>query len=63
MNRPACRECNGTGTVVFTKERGGPICNSCGGNGYLTDIIIQRIIASILDYPSVYIWAALAKTI
>ena len=52
--RSDCKECNGTGEVVFTKERGGPICNNCGGNGYLTDEIIKRIIASILDYPSVY---------
>jgi hypothetical protein len=53
-NRPDCKECNGTGQVVYTKERGGPICNSCGGNGYLTDKIIQRIIGSIIDSPSVY---------
>lgn len=54
MTRPPCKECNGTGEVVFTKEKGGPICNSCGGNGYLTDIILQRMIASKIDYPSVY---------
>ena len=54
MNRPLCKECNGTGEVVFTKEKGGPICNSCGGNGYLTDEIICRTIASAIDYPSVY---------
>lgn len=54
MNRPSCKECNGTGEVVFTKERGGPVCNNCGGNGYLTDIIIQRIMAGIMDSPSVY---------
>ena len=53
-DRPKCKECNGTGEVVFTKERGGPRCNNCAGNGYLTDEIIKRIIASILDYPSVY---------
>jgi DnaJ-class molecular chaperone len=54
MTRPPCKECNGTGEVVFTKERGGPICNSCGGNGYLTDEIICRTIASAIDHPSVY---------
>jgi RecJ-like exonuclease len=54
MNRPPCKECNGTGEVVYTKERGGPICNNCGGNGHLTDVIIQRTMASIMDYPSVY---------
>jgi DnaJ-class molecular chaperone len=54
MTRPPCKECNGTGEVVYTKERGGPTCNSCGGAGHLTDIIIQRIMASIMDYPSVY---------
>jgi hypothetical protein len=52
--RPRCKECNGTGEVVFTKERGGPICVNCGGNGYLTDEILGRIIGSILDHPSVY---------
>lgn len=52
--RPKCKECEGTGEVVFTKERGGPICNSCGGNGYLTDEILYRMIASIIDHPSVY---------
>lgn len=54
MERSKCKECDGTGKVVFTKERGGPICNNCGGNGYLTDEIIQRTMASIMDYPSVY---------
>ena len=54
VTRPPCKECNGTGEVVFTKEKGGPICKNCGGNGYLTDEIIQRIMASIMDYPSVY---------
>lgn len=54
VTRPPCKECNGTGEVVFTKEKGGPICNSCGGNGYLTDEIICRTIASAIDYPSVY---------
>ena len=54
MDRPKCKECNGTGDVVFTKERGGPICNNCGGNGYLTDELIQRTMASIMDHPSVY---------
>ena len=54
VTRPPCKECNGTGEVVYTKERGGPICNNCGGNGYLTDEIIQRTMASIMDYPSLY---------
>lgn len=49
-----CKECNGTGKVEFTKERGGPICNNCGGAGSLTAKIAQRRIASILDHPSVY---------
>jgi hypothetical protein len=53
-DRPKCKECNGTGEVVFTKERGGPKCNNCGGNGHLTDEFIKCIMASILDYPSVY---------
>lgn len=54
MSRPSCKECQGKGEVEFTKERGGPICNSCGGHGYLTDRILQRIIAAQIDYPSVY---------
>ena len=54
MTRPPCKECNGTGEVVFTKDRGGPVCNSCGGNGYLTDIILCRMIAGQIDSPSVY---------
>lgn len=53
-DRPKCKECGGTGEVIFTKERGGPRCNNCGGNGYLTDESIKITIASILDYPSVY---------
>ena len=52
--RPPCKQCNGTGEVVFTKENGGPICPSCGGNGYLTDEILCRMIASTIDHPSVY---------
>lgn len=52
--RPPCKQCNGTGEVVFTKEKGGPICPSCGGNGYLTDEILCRMIASTIDHPSVY---------
>lgn len=50
----ACRECKGTGQVTFTKERGGPICNNCGGTGYLTTAVLRRIIASVFDHPSVY---------
>lgn len=53
-----CVECDGTGKIDFTKERGGPICPNCGGNGHLTDQIIQRNIASIIDYPSVYMGGA-----
>jgi DnaJ-class molecular chaperone len=54
VTRPPCKQCNGTGEVVFTKEKGGPICPSCGGNGYLTDEILCRMIASTIDHPSVY---------
>ena len=54
MTRPPCKQCNGTGEIVFTKEKGGPICPSCGGNGYLTDEILCRMIASTIDHPSVY---------
>jgi len=54
MTRPPCKQCNGTGEVVFTKEKGGPICPSCGGNRYLTDEILCRMIASTIDHPSVY---------
>ena len=53
-SRPPCKECNGTGEVVFTKERGGPMCVNCVGNGYLTDEILESTMASIMDYPSVY---------
>ena len=49
-----CKECGGSGQVVFTKERGGPVCNNCGGAGYMTAEIVQRKIASLLDHPSVY---------
>lgn len=49
-----CKECSGSGQIEFSRERGGPMCNNCGGNGYLTEEIIGRVIASILDYPSVY---------
>ena len=54
MTRPPCKDCSGTGKIVFTKERGGPVCTSCGGNGYLTDEILCRIIAGAIDYPSLY---------
>jgi len=53
-DRPKCKECNGTGEVVFTKERGGPRCVNCAGNGYLTDELLKLKIASILDFPSAY---------
>ena len=49
-----CKECGGTGTVVFTKERGGPTCNTCMGAGYMTEKVVLPTIASILDHPSVY---------
>lgn len=49
-----CRECKGSGVVEFTKERGGPVCNNCGGVGEITPKIMRRVIASILDSPSVY---------
>lgn len=49
-----CRECSGSGQVEFTKERGGPKCNNCAGRGYITEDVAQRVIASILDHPSVY---------
>lgn len=49
-----CKECKGKGEVVFTKERGGPRCNNCGGAGNLTPEITQQVIAAILDSPSVY---------
>lgn len=49
-----CKECDGTGKVEFTKERGGPICNNCGGAGHITREIFERCIGSILDHPSVY---------
>lgn len=51
---PPCKQCNGIGEVIFTKEKGGSVCPSCGGNGYLTDDILCRMIASHIDYPSVY---------
>lgn len=49
-----CKECGGTGKVEFTKERGGPRCNNCGGEGYMTMKVVRPAIASILDNPSVY---------
>lgn len=49
-----CKECIGTGEIEFTKEKGGPRCNRCGGTGYLTKPHIRSIIAVILDHPSVY---------
>lgn len=49
-----CKECKGTGKVVFTRERGGPRCNNCGGAGAITPEFTQRAIARMLDHPSVY---------
>jgi len=49
-----CKECGGTGKVEFTRERGGPVCNTCGGVGTMTAEVVQRNIASMLDHPSVY---------
>lgn len=49
-----CKECGGTGQVVFTKERGGPVCNTCGGAGTMTPEVVTRNIAAILDHPSIY---------
>lgn len=49
-----CRECKGEGLVEFTKERGGPTCNNCGGAGFLTKELAARAIATSLDHPSVY---------
>jgi hypothetical protein len=54
VTRPPCKECNGTGEIVFTKEKGGPICTNCGGKGHLTDELIQIRMAGIMDFPSVY---------
>lgn len=49
-----CKECGGKGEVVFTKEKGGPACNNCGGRGVMTKEHMCLAIASILDNPSVY---------
>lgn len=49
-----CKECSGTGVVDFTKERGGPVCNNCGGRGTVGREVIERVIGGILDHPSVY---------
>jgi hypothetical protein len=49
-----CKECCGLGSVPFTKERGGPCCNNCGGYGYLHPKIALHVIGTILDNPSVY---------
>lgn len=49
-----CKECKGTGRVVFTRERGGPTCNNCGGGGIIDDAVLRPRIAIILDAPSVY---------
>ena len=49
-----CNECGGEGTVIWTKERGGPKCNGCNGVGYLTQELLCREIGGMLDYPSCY---------
>lgn len=49
-----CKECQGTGVVKFTKERGGPKCNGCAGFGHMTKHILRLRVGSILDHPSVY---------
>lgn len=49
-----CKECKGTGQIVFTRERGGPTCTNCGGSGQMTKEVVQRVIAGILDHTSVY---------
>ena len=54
MQAYPCKECLGTGLVEFTKERGGPTCNSCNGKGHMTKTHLRMLIGSILDYPSIY---------
>ena len=54
MQAYMCKECSGTGEVEFTKERGGPKCNNCGGTGYLTKETLRRTMGAILDGNSVY---------
>lgn len=49
-----CKKCGGAGTVEFTKEFGGPVCNNCWGNGYITKLKLRGDIAAMLDHPSVY---------
>jgi DnaJ-class molecular chaperone len=49
-----CKECHGTGKVVFTKERGGPVCPHCGGHGWVTPDLLVKYFAGMLDHPSVY---------
>jgi hypothetical protein len=52
--RLTCKECNGAGEVVFTKERGGPKCNNCAGVGYIARQHLEHVIGAILDSPSIY---------
>lgn len=54
MKQTKCRECRGTGEVVWTKERGGAVCNACGGLGHTNRDIVLQIIASILDRNNCY---------
>lgn len=49
-----CKECGGSGVVPFTPERGGPVCNTCVGYGHLSRRVFESIIATSIDYPSVY---------
>lgn len=49
-----CKECAGAGNVDFTKGRGGPSCNGCGGAGRLKRLFFVRYIGAMLDHPSVF---------
>ena len=53
-----CFKCGGTGQITPSKIDGGPACTKCGGAGYLTRELLKHSIASILDYPSVYMGGA-----
>ena len=57
-----CPECAGSGKVEFTRERGGPICNNCGGAGYLRRDRLRLAIAAILDHPGVYMGGPSAQS-
>lgn len=49
-----CSYCEGKGEIEFTKERGGPVCPMCAGNGFLKKDQVDRYIGAILDHPSLY---------